>query len=76
MSTLSLVAYCVLGFTCFAYGCAGLIKGHIVMRMPDGTRVRYDKETNSRGYYVSVGLLLGTPFIMAFLCYVGTLNST
>jgi len=44
------------------------------MHMPDGDRVRYNKETHVRGYYVSVGLFLSTLLIIALLGYVASLN--
>ncbi len=51
---------------CCGYALYGLKNESIVIRMPDGERVRYDKATQARGFYVSIGCLLVIPVFVLF----------
>ena len=51
----------------YGYAYISIINGQITMRMPDGQRVHYDKETHARGYYVSVGFFLDWPVFILIL---------
>lgn len=75
MSTLPVAATYLCGLACIIYGFIGIKRGYIVMRMPDGSRIRYDRETNARGFYVSVALFLSMPLVLLLLAYVASLNS-
>lgn len=46
---------------CYGYALISIKRGYIVMRMPDGARIHYDKVTSKRGYFVSLGLFFTIP---------------
>ena len=54
---------------CYGYAFYGLKNGYIVLRMPDGERVHYDKATQARGFYVSIGFFLSAPLFLLFLYF-------
>jgi hypothetical protein len=53
--------------TCYGYALFGIKNECIIIRMPDGERVRYDKATQIRGYYVSLGFFFILPIFILIL---------
>jgi hypothetical protein len=52
---------------CYGYAFYGIKNKCIKIRMPDGERIHYDKATQARGYYVSLGFFFILPiFILVF----------
>jgi len=56
---------------CYGYALYAIKNECIVMRMPDGERIHYDKATQARGYYVSLGFFFVLPIFMLFLYFMG-----
>ncbi len=54
---------------CYGYALYGIKHECIVMRMPDGARIKYDKATQARGYYVSLGFFFIAPIFILYLFY-------
>ena len=52
---------------CYVYAYIAIKDQCIVMRMPDGERIRYDKASQARGYYVSLGLFVILPWLILIL---------
>ena len=64
MFGLIVIASFVIGY---GYAFYGLKNEYIVIRMPDGQRVRYDKATQARGFYVTIGLFLVAPIVILIM---------
>ena len=70
MFGLIVIASFVIGY---GYAFYGLKNEYIVIRMPNGQRVRYDKATQARGFYVTIGLFLVAPIgILIMYCLLYT----
>lgn len=46
---------------CWGWAFVSIKRGYIVMRMPDGERIHYDKVESRRGYLVSLGFFFALP---------------
>jgi len=53
----------------YGYAILSIKRGYIVMRMPDGSRVHYDKNESRRGYLVSISVFFVSPIFM-FIFYL------
>ena len=59
-------------FLFYGYAFLSMKRGYIVMRMPDGSRVRYDKKESRRGYLVSLNLFFMSPIVLLILYLIAS----